>query len=207
MLVSSILAVILGIIFQKVSIPEALSTLTTGYKSTTGLPQLDNLLTRGGMMSMMGVTLIAFCAFGFAGIMQATGMLQKILDHLAKFTRTVGSLIAATVLSCISVAIMTGSSFLSIIIPGELFAPLYREKKLAAKNLSRTTEDSGTVIVPLVPWSMAAVFMSGTLGIPTLEYLPWTFMNFLGFIFALIYGFTGIGISEKRREDETSPGS
>jgi NhaC family Na+:H+ antiporter len=102
---------------------------------------------------------------------------------------------------------MTGSSFLSIIIPGELFAPLFKEKKLAAKNLSRTTEDSGTVIVPLVPWSMAAVFMSGTLGVPTLEYLPWTFMNYLGFLFALFYGYTGMTIAPRKREDETLPGS
>jgi NhaC family Na+:H+ antiporter len=195
------------VLFQQIDIPTALTALTTGYKSQTGLEVLDRLLTRGGMMSMMGVTLIAFCAFGFAGIMQATGMLNVILNRFVRFTRTTGAIIASTVTSCISVAIMTGSSFLSIIIPGELFSPLYKERKLAAKNLSRTTEDSGTVIVPLVPWSMAAVFMSGTLGVATLEYLPWTFMNYLGFVFALIYGFTGLGIAPKIRDDETQPGS
>ena len=207
MLISSFVAVILGVLFQQIDIPTALTALTTGYKSQTGLEVLDRLLTRGGMMSMMGVTLIAFCAFGFAGIMQATGMLNVILNRFVRFTRTTGAIIASTVTSCISVAIMTGSSFLSIIIPGELFSPLYKERKLAAKNLSRTTEDSGTVIVPLVPWSMAAVFMSGTLGVATLEYLPWTFMNYLGFVFALIYGFTGLGIAPKIRDDETQPGS
>ncbi len=207
MLISSFIAVFLGVLFQHIDIPAALTALTTGYKSSTGSEVLDKLLTRGGMMSMMGVTLIAFCAFGFAGIMQATGMLTVILHRFVRFTRTTGAIIASTVTSCISVAIMTGSSFLSIIIPGELFSPLYKERKLAAKNLSRTTEDSGTVIVPLVPWSMAAVFMSGTLGVSTLEYLPWTFMNYLGFIFALVYGFTGLGIAPKIRDDETQPGS
>ncbi len=207
MLISSFTAVLLAVVFQGAETATALKALTTGFESNTGNAVLDNLLTRGGMMSMMGVTLIAFCAFGFAGIMQATGMLDTILTHLVRYTRSVGAVIASTVVSCISVAIMTGSSFLSIIIPGELFAPLYRERKLAAKNLSRTTEDSGTVIVPLVPWSMAAVFMSGTLGVPTLDYLPWTVMNYLGFLFALLYGFTGIGIAPKVREDETVPGS
>ncbi|MBN2366660.1 MAG: Na+/H+ antiporter NhaC [Calditrichaeota bacterium] len=207
MLFSSFLAVILALFFQKVSFSAALSSLTTGYVSNTGMEDLDKLLTRGGMMSMMGVTLIAFCAFGFAGIMQVTGMLNQILNSLTKVTRSTGSLVASTVFSCISVAIMTGSSFLSIIIPGELFAPLYKQRGLAAKNLSRTTEDSGTVVVPLVPWSMAAVFMSGTLGVGTLDYLPWTFMNYTGFLFALIYGFTGIGIAPKIREDETQAGS
>ncbi|UCF65973.1 MAG: Na+/H+ antiporter NhaC [bacterium] len=207
MLISSFIALILGILFQKINVTSALAALTNGYQSQTGLAELDRLLSRGGMMSMMGVTLIAFCAFGFAGIMQSTGMLDRILTALARFTKTTGILVASTVMSCISVALMTGSSFLSIIIPGELFAPLYKEKNLAAKNLSRTTEDSGTVIVPLIPWSMAAVFMSGTLGVSTLDYLPWTFMNYIGFLFALIYGFTGLAISPKIREDETQPGS
>jgi len=207
MLISSFIALVLGIFFQNVSLTAALTALTHGYQSSTGMADLDRLLSRGGMMSMMGVTLIAFCAFGFAGIMQSTGMLDRILTALARFTRTVGILVASTVMSCISVALMTGSSFLSIIIPGELFAPLYKARNLAAKNLSRTTEDSGTVIVPLIPWSMAAVFMSGTLGVSTLDYLPWTFMNYIGFLFALLYGFTGIGIAPKVREDETQPGS
>ncbi len=78
---------------------------------------------------------------------------------------------------------------------------------LAAKNLSRTTEDSGTVIVPLVPWSIAGVFMSGTLGVDTMDYAIWAVMCYTGFIFALIYGFTGFAIAPKIREDETIPGS
>jgi NhaC family Na+:H+ antiporter len=207
MLYSSFLAIMLGLLIQDLNFSTALKAMTTGYQSDTGHTLVDTLLSRGGMMSMMGVTLIAFCAFGFAGIMQRTGMLGVILDSMSRFTRTTGSLIASTVFSCISVAVMTGSSFLSIIIPGELFSPLFKKKKLAAKNLSRTTEDSGTVMVPLVPWSMAAVFMAGTLDVPTLQYLPWTFMNYLGFLFALFYGFSGIGIAAQLREDETLPGS
>jgi NhaC family Na+:H+ antiporter len=207
MLISSFTAVLLGLLFQKSSLVDLLAALTTGYQSNTSIEVLDKLLSRGGMMSMMDVTLIAFCAFGFAGIMQGTGMLDQILKKLASFTRTTGTLVASTVFSCIAVALMTGSSFLSIIVPGELFAPLYKMKNLAAKNLSRTTEDSGTVVVPLIPWSMAGIFMSGTLGISTFEYLPWCFMNYLGFIFALVYGFTGWGIAPKKRTEETIPGS
>ncbi|MDW7682309.1 MAG: Na+/H+ antiporter NhaC family protein, partial [bacterium] len=101
----------------------------------------------------------------------------------------------------------TGSSFLTILIPGELFSPAFKSRGLAAKNLSRTTEDSGTVIVPLVPWSMAGVFMAGTLDVPTLSYLPWAVMCYSGIVFALLYGFTGFAIAPKIREDETIVGS
>jgi Na+:H+ antiporter, NhaC family len=77
----------------------------------------------------------------------------------------------------------------------------------AAKNLSRTTEDSGTVVVPLIPWSMAGVYMAGALGVPVTAYAPWAFMCYLGCIFALIYGFTGFAIAPIKRDDETLPGS
>ncbi|MCP4724258.1 MAG: Na+/H+ antiporter NhaC, partial [bacterium] len=73
--------------------------------------------------------------------------------------------------------------------------------------LSRTVEDSGTVIVPLVPWSIAGVYMSGTLGVPTVEYWKWAFMCYLGVFVAIIYGFTGFAIAPKINDDETVPGS
>jgi NhaC family Na+:H+ antiporter len=207
MIIASLAAIVLAAIFQKAEIRDMINSLTIGYQGTTGVVQVDTLLNRGGMMSMMDVTLIAFCAFAFAGIMQKTGMLEVILNNLMRFVRNTGMLILSTSLSSVVVAFITGSSFLSIIIPGELFSPAFRERNLAAKNLSRTTEDSGTVIVPLVPWSMAGVFMAGTLGVPTLSYLPWAFMCYLGIVFAWIYGFTGVGIAPRRSEDETLPGS
>ncbi|MBN2355579.1 Na+/H+ antiporter NhaC [candidate division KSB1 bacterium] len=207
MLASAATAALLALIFQEFAFSQVLNVMTSGFKADTGVPVLDNLLTRGGMMSMMGVTLIAFCAFAFAGIVSKAGMLQVILDRLLRVARSTASLIASVIGSSVAVALMTGSSFLTILIPGELFAPAFRKKNLAAKNLSRTTEDSGTVIVPLIPWSMAGVYMAGTLGVPVLEYAKWAFMCYLGIVFALIYGFTGFAIAPKKNEDETVPGS
>jgi len=207
MLLSAGVAAILAMIVQNMDLLTAVKSMVTGYEASTGLENVDKLLSRGGMVNMMHVTLIAFCAFAFGGIIQKTGMLDVLLEHLLKVANTVGKLIASCVASSIAIAMLTGSSFLSILIPGELFAPAYRKFNLAAKNLSRTTEDSGTVIVPLVPWSIAGVFMAGTLGVDTLDYAPWAFMCYFGFIFALIYGFTGFAIAPKIRDDETIPGS
>jgi len=207
MLIASFTAAFLGMIFQGNSFGDYLGAMALGYKAQTGVPVVDNLISRGGMAGMMHVTLIAFCAFAFAGIAQRAGMLDVILEHLLRVAKRPGALIASTVTSCVAVALMTGSSFLSILIPGELFRPAFRKMNLAAKNLSRTTEDSGTVVVPLIPWSMAGVFMAGTLGVPTLQYVPWAFMNYLGMVFAIIYGFTGFAIAPRIRDDETVPGS
>jgi NhaC family Na+:H+ antiporter len=207
MLLSAAVAVILAIFIQNLEMATAVKSMVKGFEAATGDVMVDKLLTRGGMVSMMHVTLIAFCAFAFGGIIQKAGMLDVLLEHLLKVANSVGKIVASTVASSMAVAVMTGSSFLSILIPGELFAPAYRKFNLAAKNLSRTTEDSGTVIVPLVPWSIAGVFMAGTLGVDTLAYAPWAIMCYTGFIFALIYGFTGFAIAPRINEDETIPGS
>lgn len=207
MFLSAGTAVLLAIFIQHLDLQTAVKAMVTGFDSGTGQALVDKLLTRGGMVGMMHVTLIAFCAFAFGGIVQGTGMLDVILERLLRVANTTGKIIASSVAASIATALMTGSSFLSILIPGELFAPAYKKYNLAAKNLSRTTEDSGTVVVPLIPWSIAGVFMAGTLGVETLSYVPWAIMCYSGFIFALVYGFTGFAVAPRKREDETVPGS
>ena len=207
MLISSFIAGILALAFQGVSIQEFASAINTGYKSNTGVPQVDQLISRGGLMSMMETQLVAFTAFSFGGIMQSTGMLSVILDKVMKFTRKVSSLVITTISACIVTALITGSSYLSMIIPEELLAPIYKKKNLAAKNLSRIAEESGAIIVPLIPWSMAGVYITGTLGVSTFSYLPWAFMNYISVALLAVFGFTGFTMASKKREDETQIGS
>ncbi len=206
-LLAAALAGFLAVVIQGRGLDEVISAAVIGYNADTGNPALDNLLSRGGMGPMMEVTLIVFAAFSFGGIAAKAGLLDVVLEHLLRFTRSTGQLVAATVGSTIFTALITGSSYLTILLPGELFAPAYRRSQLAAKNLSRTLEDSGTVVVPLIPWAAAGVFMSATLGVSTLSYVPWAVMNYTGFLFALLFGFTGFAIAARKREDETLPGS
>ncbi|ROS05560.1 transporter (NhaC family) [Sinobacterium caligoides] len=206
MLAASFVAFLLGCCIQGFSAQDGFNSMITGFNvsmvhregfdSGAVIWDVTKLINRGGMMSMMATTLIAFCAFAFAGIMSKAGALEVILEALTRRVKSTGSLIATTVLSCITMAVVTGSSYLSIIVPGEMYRDVYRKRGLAAKNLSRTLEDSGTVIVPLVPWSMAGVYMASTLGVPVLDYLPWAVLCYTGFIFAIIYAYTDFKIEK-----------
>jgi len=207
MLISSFIAGVLAIIFQKASIPEIATALNSGYQSNTGVEQVDQLISRGGMMSMMETQLVAFTAFSFGGIMQCTGLLSVILDKVMKFTNKVSSIVITTIAASILTALVTGSSYLSMIIPGELLAPIYKRKALAAKNLSRIIEESGAIIVPLIPWSMAGVYITGTIGVTTYSYLPWAIMNYTAVVILAVFGFTKFTMAPKIREDETQIGS
>ncbi len=207
MLLSSFIAGILAIIFQKASIPELATAMNTGYQAHTGVEEVDKLISQGGMMSMMEVQLVAFTAFSFGGILQRIGLLSVILNRVMRFTNKVWSLVLTTICSSIVTALATGSSYLSMILPGDLLSPIYKKKGLAAKNLSRIIEESGAIMVPLIPWSMAGVFITGILGVPTLSYLPWAIMNYVSVVVLAIYGFTGFTMAPKIREDETQIGS
>lgn len=210
---SSIIAAILGMFIQDFTLKDVFASAVTGFDvsmvnktgfdSAAVIPEVLDLVHQGGMQSMTSVILIAFSAFAFAGIMTKSGALEVIIEQLLKFVKRTGDLILTTVISCLTMALVTGNSYLSIIVPGEMFKDTYKLKGLAAKNLSRTLEDSGTVVVPLIPWSSAGVFMAGTLGIPTLSYAPWAVLCYVGFIFAIILGYTGIGIAKDLKEENT----
>ena len=207
MLLSSFTAGILAIVFQGATVVDVATAMNTGFQSQTGVAVVDKLISRGGMMSMMEVQLVAFTAFAFSGTMQSTGLLEVLFEKIKQFTQHVWSLVATTVGTAILTALVTGSSYLSMIVPGELLAPVYKEKKLAAKNLSRIIEESGAIMVPLIPWSMAGVYVTGTIGVSPFEYLPWAFMNYISVIILLIYGFTKTTMAPKISEDETQIGS
>lgn len=118
----------------------------TGFDAAALIPDIPRLLERGGMLSMLNTVLIAFCAYGFAGTLAVTGSLDIVLNKLMKTVKTTGGLIVATIVSCITAVFVTSNGQLSILIPGEMFAKTYIKKGLQPKNLSRTLEDSATVV-------------------------------------------------------------
>lgn len=210
MMASTVLAGIEALIFQSVTLKSVLAATVKGFNVTmivrpgfdpaAAAPSILKLLNRGGMAEIMGTTLLVFCAFCFAGIMSKAGCLEVVLQRILGFAKSTGALVASTVASCITMGLCTGNSYLSILIPGEMFREAYKARGLAAKNLSRTLEDAGTVFVPLVPWSAAGAYMTACLGVETLDYAPWAILCYTGFIIAIFYGYTGIGIA--KLEDE-----
>lgn len=207
LLLASVIALLMGIFFQGFGLKTALQAFVNGFKVTMIPGAADikvvkpiiTLLNRGGLMGMMSTVLLVFCAFGFAGIFSKAGCIEVVLERIIGAIKSVGQLITATVGSTLFMSIVTGSSYLAILIPGEMFRDLYKKFGLEPKNLSRTLEDAGTCAVPLVPWSVAGTYMAATLGVPTVSYLPWAVLCYSSMIFAIIYGYTGFGIAKIKK--------
>lgn len=206
MLLSVAVAGAEGMIFQGAAAGDVFSAMISGFKfdmvrvegfdPAAVVPELNTLLVRGGMSSMQSTVQLLMTALVFAGILVASGSIDVLLDKLLKCVKSVGGLIASTLFATAGLAFACGATYLTIILPGELFRDAYKKRGLAAENLSRSLEDAGTVVMPLVPWSTSGVFMSATLGVSVMAYLPWAFLCYLCIVFALIYGFTGVGIKK-----------
>ncbi|NVF11902.1 Na+/H+ antiporter NhaC [Anaerococcus sp. AGMB00486] len=210
MVVNSLVSVVIGVLVQGFSLKDGFISMINGFNiEMTGfqaniIDDIQTLINRGGAVSMTTTTVLVFCSMGFAGVMSTSGMLDVVLDAILKRVKSTFGVILSTIASCFTVAFVTGNSYLSILIPGELFRKIYLERNLHPKNLSRTLEDSGTVLVPLIPWSAAGAYMTATLGVETLAYLPWAILNYTGIMMAIILAFTGIGItkiSDKEKEE------
>jgi NhaC family Na+:H+ antiporter len=178
--------------------------LADGFVSTTGVAEVDDLLTRGGMSSMLVTIWLIITALAFGAVLEHTGMLQRLIDGALKRAKTTGSLITTVVLSCIGINIVAADQYIAIVLPGKMYRAEFAKRKLDPKNLSRVIEDSGTLTSPLVPWNTCGAYMAATLGVATLAYLPFAFFNLINPLVSVIYGFTGFTIVKIDEADEVA---
>ena len=215
MMISSAVAVILAITVQGFSPSTCASSMVNGFNMDMFthpainldqvVEQVPTLLQRGGMASMMNTALMAICAFSFIGALTLSGSLDVILNRIMKHIHNTGQLITLTVLLGVLVITVIGEASVTFLMIGGLFRTEYIKRGLESKNLSRSLEDSITVVEPLVPWSLAGVYMTSTLGVPTLQYAPWACLCYTGIIFAIILGFTGFGIAKIKEDSDAYP--
>jgi NhaC family Na+:H+ antiporter len=211
LLIGTLLAAIFAILFQPHIINQIAGvnqmTFESGYKGVmnaitgnvaipTDNKTLADLFTSGGMQKMLGTIWLIICAMVFGGIMDAIGALSRISQTLLKMAHTTFGLFASTVGSCLALNITASDQYLAIVVPGKMFAKAYEDKGLAPENLSRTLEDAGTVTSVLIPWNTCGAYQSGTLGVSTLDYLPYAFFNLMSPFMTLIFAAFNIKIRQ-----------
>ena len=174
--------------------------LSSGYVSTTGVEAVDDLLTRGGMESMLVTIWLIITALSFGAVLEHTGMLRRLIDAALKRAKSTGSLVTTVIMSCIGINIVAADQYIAIVLPGKMYRAEFQKRGLDSRNLSRVIEDSGTLTSPLVPWNTCGAYMAATLGVATLAYLPFAFFNLINPLVSMIYGFTGFTMV---RIDET----
>ena len=178
--------------------------LANGYTASTGMPEVDDLLSRGGMSSMLVTIWLILSAMAFGAVLEHSGMLMRLIQAALAAAKSTGTLILTVVLSCIGINIVAADQYIAIVLPGKMYKAEFQRRGLQPKNLSRVIEDSGTLTSPLVPWNTCGAYMAATLGVATLAYLPFVFFNLVNPIVSVVYGFTGFTIEKLEGEPEPS---
>ena len=176
-------------------------SLFGGYQSSTGNAEVDALLSRGGMASMLNTIWLIICAIVFGSIMEHLGLLKRLVVGLIGLAKTQGSLILLTACTCIGVNIIAADQYISIVLPGRMYRIEFRNRGLASKNLSRVLEDAGTVTSVLIPWNTCGAFMAGTLGVATFDYAMFCFFNLASPFFSVLYGYLNFKITPVEAEE------
>lgn len=154
---------------------------------TTDNAIVDELLTSGGMYGMLGTVWLILSAMIFGGVMERSGMLKRIAEGVISGINSAGSLVATTAGTCIFFNVTASDQYLAIVVPGRMYADIYKDKGLAPENLSRTLEDSGTVTSALIPWNTCGAFHSNVLGVSTFAYFPFAFFNLISPFMTVIF--------------------
>jgi NhaC family Na+:H+ antiporter len=221
MIASSVVALVVGIVLHGFATHDPLTSVISGFdanminssKAGAALANesLTTFLNRGGVYSMSNTLILIVAAFLLAAGMDVSGGLNKLLSVMLKRAQSVFGLVVATMGSGATMIALTSHGGVTALIVGGLFQKPYSDKGLAPENLSRSLEDSVTIVEPLMPWTVSALYMATTLGVPTVEYMPWAVFCMTGPVFSLLlaatFSRTGFGLKRKTAVSVAGPGS
>ncbi|MFB4268383.1 Na+/H+ antiporter NhaC [Nonomuraea sp. GTA35] len=168
--------------------------MANGFDKSSGLADVDRLLSRGGMDSMLPTLWLIVGAVTFGTLLEEFGLLHRLIEPTVRAARSTGRLFATVFVGAFGLNVIAGDQYIALVLPTRVFRAEFARRGLAPTNLSRLAADSGTVTSPLVPWNSCGAFLGAVLGVPTLAYLPFCFFNIASPLLSVAYGVTGFKI-------------
>ena len=185
------------------SIQGVWAAMANGFSIDSGIGEIDQLLSRGGMDSMLLTIWLIIAAVTFGILLDEFGFLDRLVHPLIGAAKHTGTLFLSVLACGLGLNVIAGDQYIALVLPSRAFRATFAERGLANTNLSRLAADCGTVTSPLVPWNSCGAFMSAVLGVSTLSYLPFAVFCIASPVLSVLYGFTGFRI--ERVPPETAP--
>ncbi len=162
----------------------------------------NDLLSGGGMGSMLNTIWLIITAMTFGAVMETVGLLAIVVDKLLAISNKISSLIITTILTALGVNCIAADQYIALVIPGRMFKQHYQEKGLAPENLSRALEDGGTVTSVLIPWNTCGAYMQSVLMINPLDFIFYCFFNWLSPLVGIVGALLGYKIKHIGSQDK-----
>jgi Na+:H+ antiporter, NhaC family len=176
------------------SIEAVWQASATGFQMDSGIDVVDQLVSRGGMASMLPTVWLIIGAVTFGALLQEFGLISRLIDPVIAAAKSTGRLFVTVFATAMGLNLVAGDQYIALVLPTKVFRAEFRRRDLAPTNLSRLAADSGTVTSALVPWNSCGAFMAAVLGVATLSYLPYAFFNIASPVLSVAYGITGFRI-------------
>ena len=218
--VASVIAGIFALIFQphilgavamdmvpdrsmNLSFLDGFKGLFVSYYGTTavetGNAALNDLVSTRGMTGMLSTIFLIISAVTFGGTLVGSGMLQSLTDMLTRYIRRRVTMVSSTVGTGIFANMITGDQYLSIILTSSLYKKLYEDRGYEPQLLSRSVEDSATVVSVLIPWNSCGMTQATVLKVSTLHYLPYCIFNLISPLMSILIASIGYKIARKSK--------
>ena len=175
---------------------ELIEQLEALNMSEDTLYTMTRLLESGGIMGMMFSVSMTIIAMMFGGIMEYTHQLEVIVNALKRFAKGPAGLVTLTEATCVISNATMPEQYISIVVPGRMYADEYRKMGLHPSVLSASLEGAGTVTSALIPWNTCGVFIADTLKIETFAYAPFAFFNWLMPLVTILFAFLGLTLKD-----------
>jgi len=193
-----------GASLAEAGLRAAWRAIARGFSIESGYADIDRLLSRGGMYSMLLTLWLIMGAVTFGTLLDEFGLIKRLIDPMVRAAKSTGMLFVTVFASAFGLNIIAGDQYIALVLPARTFRAEFAKRGIHPTALSRLCADSGTVTSPLVPWNSCGAFMSAVLGVSTWAYLPFCFFNIASPLLSVVYGFTGFKV-ERTATQEVEP--
>ncbi|AMO55042.1 Na+/H+ antiporter NhaC [Endozoicomonas montiporae] len=199
MAASALVAVLLAVVLQGQAFGVVLNSLFDGGQIRSGVAELDTLLERGGIISMMWTLSLSLIALALGGVLDRFGFLKVLIVGILSRVKRAATLVATTIITSLFGNMGMGEAYMTIILGGQLFGEAYDKKDIDRSVMSRSLEEGATLTTALIPWTTGGAFFASTLGVSVLEYAPWALLNWMNPLLSIVMAYSGFALFRTRR--------
>jgi len=204
LMISMLAACVLALVFQRFGVTDVVQSLCKGFDISMApwagdVPAgISELLERGGLYALIDAIVIAFTVFIFVGALDHIEAMPRVVGRVFRFAKGRRSTILSSLAAAAFTNSLTSNQYATSFIVGDAFKSKYDRLGIPRKVLSRSLEDTGTMLESLVPWHPTAVFMVATLSVPFAEYWPWQLLSLINLVLAPTFAILGVGCFQKK---------
>lgn len=192
--IAVLMGALLALIMQGTNIATLAAAFLNGQSMDTGSAVVDAICAKGGINSMWYVISIVIVGFSMSKILEKTKVYEVFVSVFDNKLKTPRGVILASLLVGLLITVGVAASYVTALIMSACFIGLYNKFGIDRRVLSRSIEDTTTIMQVFVPWSMSAIFFCGLFGCDMTTLASCYFIGYFNPVISILLAITGYGV-------------